>query len=118
MLGVGPLTARVTFGLAIVDHEEPFHRSMSVRHAPPEPDRPTAKHTVAVGHETPANDASVAPAGFGLATADQVAPFGRSTSVTTLPAAFVYCPTPKHFVAVAHDTPASEATDGAGIAGG
>ena len=88
---------------------------MSVRYAPPVPDEPTAKHAVVLGHDTP--ESADWPAAFGLATTDQLAPAGCSTSVTVRPAAFSYWPTAKHFVAVAQDTPASVALGGVGMTG-
>ena len=88
---------------------------MSVRNAPPVPDEPTAKHAVVLGHDTP--ESTDWPAAFGLATTDQLAPAGCSTSVTVRPAAFSYWPTAKHFVAVAQDTPASVALGGVGMTG-
>jgi len=44
-----------------------FHRSMSVCHAPPDPDSPTAKHNVALGHDT-------------LDTIDEPVPFELTTT--------------------------------------
>jgi len=102
-LGVIPCVVRLTFGLGVIDHVVPFHPSMSVRNAPPDPEEPTAKHLVVVGHDT----LDIVP--FGVATRDQPVPVGRSMSAG---------PTPKHFVAVAHDTLKSVAFDGVGLGAG
>jgi hypothetical protein len=86
--------------LETIDHRVPSHRSTSVS-LPIEADAvPTAKHLVAVEHDTPERLLERAPRGFGLATIDQRAPSHRSTNVFVDDA-----PTAKQLVAVEHDTP-------------
>jgi hypothetical protein len=65
---------------------------------------PTAKHEVALAHETDVSAGLVLPAGFGLATIDHAVPFQRSTSVRgVMP--LLASPTAKQLVVLAHETP-------------
>ena len=59
-------------------------------------------HIVAVAHDTPASRRAV-PAGFGLATTDQLEPFHRSISVLTVKP-LKKSPTAKQFCGLVHDT--------------
>jgi hypothetical protein len=59
------------------------------------------------GHDTPSRPLLVAPAGLGVRWIDQLVPFHRSASVSSLPVRLVKNPTAVHDVAEAHDTPAN-----------
>ena len=67
---------------------------------------PTEKHNVALGQVTPVRVLYRPPATLGLGTTDQPDALERSISVATAPDAVTCCPTPKHVVALAHDTAA------------
>jgi hypothetical protein len=88
------------FGLATIDHAEPFQCSMSVL-AGPRPATPTAKQLVALGHATENRPGDGDPLGLGLATIDHAVPFQRSMSVLVSP---FDCdaPTARQLVALAH----------------
>jgi hypothetical protein len=90
------------FGAATIVQPVPFHRSINAFVV--EPDalvaKPTAKHSVVVGHDTLLRAASDAPAGPGAATTTHLVPFQRSASVASSDV-----PTALQSVAVGHDTP-------------
>ena len=91
------------FGLATIDHAEPFHCSTSVRCAEPKNTYPTAKQSEAVTQSTPSNELWVANPGCGLATTDHALPFQRKL-MRNPPLLFVNVPAAKHVVALAHVT--------------
>src|SRR6185503_7534621 len=62
-------------GLATIDHEVPFQRSMRVRGVMPLSALPTAKQLVELRHVTSSSALFSAPDGFGLGTIDHVEPF-------------------------------------------
>jgi len=73
-------------------------------------DVPTAKHSVGLAHDTPPNVEADAPAGFGLATTDQLVPSQRSTNVSV-----PFAPTATQLVALAHDTALNVPPTGPGV---
>jgi hypothetical protein len=84
----------------------PFQRSNSV----PFWELPTAKQCVSLEHDTPA---SLLPAGLGLATIVQVAPFHRTIRVDCT-VVVTALPTAKQFVALVHETAARSVHDAPG----
>jgi hypothetical protein len=101
------------FGLGTTVHDDPFHRSMSVLKVPPVTELPTAKHSDALAHVTPANLDCVAPAALGLGISDHALPFHCSTRVE-LPGPFAENPTAKQFIAVTQLTPVNTPIAGPG----
>ena len=65
------------FGLAPIDHVEPFHCSTSVAGPEAVVTLPTATQFVESTHATPPRVVSVAAAGTGIDSTDQVDPFQR-----------------------------------------
>src|SRR6476646_3842503 len=71
-------TAPLRAGTGLRSHLVPFHRTTKARVVPATVELPTAAQRSAVAHDTAASRERVAPAGFGLATIDQLVPFQRS----------------------------------------
>jgi hypothetical protein len=98
-LGVATIDQLVPFHAAdIVTKSDPYSGSVDVM--------PTARQLVESEQETSCSSARMEPAGFGLATTDQLVPSQRSTKVRVLPEAALVCaPTAKQVAVVTHDTP-------------
>ena len=90
-----------TLGLAMTDHDEPFHDSTNVVEAIPESDHPTAMHAEALEQNTESNCEFVP--GAGLGTTDHTDPFHDSTNVA-LPPELPETPTATHESALGQDT--------------
>jgi hypothetical protein len=75
----------VGFGEATIDQVVPFHRSINpvIIEFDAFVEEPTAKQSVAVGHDTPLNSASDAPSGPGVAARIQLVPFQCSANVAS-----------------------------------
>lgn len=99
----------LTLGLDTIDHDDPVHRSVSVRtvarvgaYSPP------AKQPERVGHDTACN-ALVVPEGLGLGLIAHCLPFQCSMSVSCAPDVEMDPPTAKQVEAAAQETPVSVA---------
>jgi len=95
--------ALATFGLTMMDHDDPFQRSTSVLTVELDSADPTAKQLVPDGHHTPLRPALVAPAGLGTVTIDHAVPFQRSANGVAEKGPSIE-PTAMQLVAVAHAT--------------
>jgi hypothetical protein len=73
----------VLFGLATIDQLVPFHDSTNVGLPEALEKLPTAVQLVALEQATLWREESIAPAGFGLATIDQLVPSHDSTRVAS-----------------------------------
>ena len=105
------------FGLVIVDHCTPFHRSVKVRYESSTPGRsysPTAKQCVALEHEISASlkfwsVPNGSDGGSSTVSCDQTEPFHRpendcSALPSMVPDSKGYVPTARQLVALEHDT--------------
>jgi hypothetical protein len=104
--------APATFGLATIDQDDPFQRSISVFCTRPSlvcpvVAQPVAKQLVELTQEIPLKVLSVAPAKFGVGTIVQLDPFHRSANVDVVKFGFTYfcvLPTARQFDALVQET--------------
>jgi hypothetical protein len=102
------LVAPAGFGVRSIDQLLPSHRSANVASVFARSVRnPTAVQDFLEKHDTPRRLLLVAPAGFGVRSIDQLAPFHRCARVTSVPDRLIENPTAIQDRRDTHDAPAS-----------